>query len=78
MADKETRNFSLKDYLDGYPSDVDCWWNIKSQWPDEIIWVWTDTSENVQVTLESPVCFYFSIGVFSFLASLVILKTDEM
>ena len=64
IADKEIRSFSIKDYLDGYPPDVECWWNIKSQSANEIIWVWADTPDNVQVTLESPVCFYFAIGVF--------------
>ena len=59
IADKEIRSFSIKDYLDGYPPDVECWWNIKSQSADEVIWVWADTPENVQVTLELPVCFYF-------------------
>ena len=49
----------MKTYLDGYSRDVDCWWNIKSQSTDEIIWVWAVIPENVQVTFDSPVCLYF-------------------
>ena len=57
IADEKIRSFSIKDYLEGYHPDVDCWWNIKSQSADEFIWVWADTPENISVTLESLVCF---------------------
>ena len=66
IADEKTRSFSTKDYFDSYPRDVDCWWNIKSQSADKLVCFWTGIPENVQVTIESPVCFYFSVGLCSF------------
>ena len=59
---------------------MDCWWNIKSQSADEIIWVGVVGTENVQVTLESPVCFYFLVKFFVFFSSalLMMLKTDKI
>ena len=80
IAGEEIRSFSMKKYLAGYSRNVDCWWNFKSQSADEIIWVRTVETENVEVTFESPVCFYFSVGVFYFFSSalLVMLKTDEI
>ena len=80
IADRIIQSFSTKNYLDGYPRDVDCWWNITSQSANEIIWVRTVKTENVEVTFESPVCFYFSVGIFYFFSSalLVMLKTDEI
>ena len=81
IADEELRLFSIKEYLDGYSRDVDCWWNIESQSADEIIFVRAYEPKNlVQVTLEWPVCFYFSVDVFSFSffsALLVMLKRDK-
>ena len=68
IADEKIRSFSIKKYLDGYPRDVDCWWNIKSQSANDMIWVKSVTAEKVQVTFESPVCFCYSVrAFFSFL-----------
>ena len=80
IAHEGFRSFSIKKYLDGYPRDVDCWWNIESQLAYEIIWVRVVETENVQVTLEPPVCFYFFVNVFSFFSAalLVMLKTDKI
>ena len=37
LAENDYKSFEIKKYLDGYPRDADCWWNIKSQSMNEII-----------------------------------------
>ena len=64
IADEKIQSFSTKKYLDGYPRDMDCWWNIKSQSANDMIRVTSSTAEKVQVTFESPVCFCYSVGAF--------------
>ena len=75
IADEEIRSFSIKNYS----FDVNCWWNIKSHSADEIIWVRTVGTKNVEVTLESPVCFSFTVRVIflSYLQHLM-LNTDKV
>ena len=75
IADEDIRSFSTKNYS----FEVNCWWNIKSHSADEIIRIRTVGAKNVEVTLESPVCFYFTVRVIflSYLQHLM-LNTDKV
>ena len=39
IAEKEIKYVWIKNYFDGYPRGADCWWNIKSQSINEIIFL---------------------------------------
>ena len=62
IAHEATFSFSTKSYFGSHPRDVDCWWNIKSPSADKLVYFWTNRPENIQVTIASPVCFYFSFS----------------